>query len=136
MKYYKLNNEVFAFEADGSQDDFINPDAVLMTANEVDRHINPENYFTEAQKQEQYLASLRPLTRRQFKLALLHADLTTTIEQAIADVADAKLKAVLEIEYTEATEFVRTSESVAYMCNLLELSDAEINTIWENALTL
>ena len=136
MKYYRLENGVFAFEADGSQDDYINPDAVLMTDNEVDRHINPENYLTAKQKQEQYLASLRPLTRRQFKLALLHADLTTTIEQAIADVADAKLKAVLEIEYTEATEFVRTSESVAYMCNLLELSDAEINTIWENALTL
>jgi len=23
MKYYKLNNEVYAFEADGSQDDYI-----------------------------------------------------------------------------------------------------------------
>jgi len=136
MKYYKLNDNVYAYEVDGSQDAFINPEMVIMTDSEVDHHINPENYLSAEQKQEQYLASLRPLTRRQFKLALLHADLTTTIEQAIADVADAKLKAVLEIEYTEATEFVRTSESVAYMCNLLELSDAEINIIWENALTL
>ena len=136
MKYCKLDNQVFAFEADGSQDDYINPDAVLMTDNEVDRHINPQNYLSAEQKQEQYLASLRPLTRRQFKLALLHADLATTIEQAITNVADAKLKAVLEIEYTEATSFIRTSESVAYMCNLLELTDAEINTIWEDALTL
>ena len=136
MKYYKIDNQIFAFELDGSQDDYIGPDMVKMTSDDIDRHINPQNYLSAEQKQEQYLASLRPLTRRQFKLALLHADLTTTIEQAIADVADAKLKAVLEIEYTEATEFVRTSESVAYMCNLLELSDAEINIIWENALTL
>ena len=136
MKYYKLDNQVYAFESGGSQDAFINPEMTLMTDNEVDRHINPQNYLSAEQKQEQYLASLRPLTRRQFKLALLHADLTTTIEQAIADVADAKLKAVLEIEYTEATEFVRTSESVAYICNLLELSDDEINAVWENALTL
>jgi len=136
MKYYKIDNQVFAFEADGSQDDYIKPDMVLMTSNDIDRHINPENYLTAKQKQEQYLASLRPLTRRQFKLALLHADLTTTIEAAIANISDVKLKAVLEIEYTEATEFVRTSESVAYMCNLLELTDAEINAIWENALTL
>ena len=137
MKHYKdKQNNIFAYESDGSQDDYIKPEMVLMTADEVDRHINPENYLTAKQKQEQYLASLRPLTRRQFKLALLHADLTTTIEAAIANVADAKLKAVLEIEYTEATEFVRTSESVAYMCNLLELSDDEINAVWENALTL
>ena len=136
MKYYKLDNQVFAFESDGSQDDFIKPEMVLMTADEVDRHINPDNYLSAEQKQEQYLASLRPLTRRQFKLALLHADLATTIEQAITNVADAKLKAVLEIEYTEATSFIRTSESVAYMCNLLELSDDEINAVWENALTL
>ena len=136
MKYYKLNDNVYAYEVDGSQDAFINPEMVIMTDSEVDRHINPDNYFTEAQKQEQYLASLRPLTRRQFKLALLHADLTTTIEAAIANISDVKLKAVLEIEYTEATEFVRTSDSVAYMCNLLELSDDEINAVWENALTL
>ena len=136
MKYYRLENQVFAFEADGSQDDYIKPEMVKMTADEVDRHINPDNYLSAEQKQEQYLASLKPLTRRQFKLALLHADLTATIEQAIADVADAKLKAVLEIEYSEATEFVRTSDSVAYICNLLELTDAEINAIWENALTL
>ena len=136
MKYYKLENQVFAFEADGSQDDYIKPEMVLMTSNDIDRHINPENYLTAKQKQEQYLASLRPLTRRQFKLALLHADLTTTIEATIANISDVKLKAVLEIVYTEATEFVRTSESVAYMCNLLELTDAEINAIWENALTL
>ena len=136
MEYYKLENQVFAYEADGSQDDYIKPDMVKMTSDEIDRHINPDNYLSAEQKQEQYLASLRPLTRRQFKLALLHADLTTTIEQVIANISDAKLKAVLEIEYTEATEFVRTSESVAYMCNLLELSDDEINAVWENALTL
>ena len=136
MKYYRLENQVFAFEADGSQDDYIKPEMVKMTADEVDRHINPDNYLSAEQKQEQYLASLRPLTRRQFKLALLHADLTTTIEAAIANISDVKLKAVLEIEYTEATALVRTSDSVAYMCNLLELSDDEINAVWENALTL
>ena len=35
MKYYKLDNQVFAFAADGSQDDYIKPEMVLMTANEV-----------------------------------------------------------------------------------------------------
>lgn len=40
MKYYKENNEVFAYEDDGSQDHLIG-DKVLMTAEEVELHINP-----------------------------------------------------------------------------------------------
>ncbi|MBF7690667.1 hypothetical protein [Acinetobacter pollinis] len=50
MKYYKLNDEVYAFESDGSQDDYITSDMVLMTAEEVDRHLNPQNYLTDEQK--------------------------------------------------------------------------------------
>ena len=41
MKYYKLNNEVYAFEEDGSQDDYISNNMVIMTDDEVDRHVNP-----------------------------------------------------------------------------------------------
>lgn len=40
MKYYKQNNEVFAYEEDGSQDHLIG-DKVLMTADEVEAYINP-----------------------------------------------------------------------------------------------
>ena len=41
MKYYKdINNEVFAYEEDGSQDHLIG-DKILMTAEEVEAHINP-----------------------------------------------------------------------------------------------
>ena len=41
MKYYKdINNEVFAYEEDGSQDHLIG-DKVLMTDEEVELHINP-----------------------------------------------------------------------------------------------
>ena len=125
MRYYKLNNDVFAFEADGSQDEFISPDMVLMTQAQVDEHLKVEVLPLEQ--------TLPPLTRRQFKLALLHADLATQIEQAIADITDPKTKAVVNIEYTEATEFHRTSDSVKYMCNLLSLTDDEINEIWETA---
>ena len=49
MKYYKLESQVYAFEADGSQDDYIKPEMVLMTSEEVDKHINPEKYSTEEQ---------------------------------------------------------------------------------------
>lgn len=43
MKYFKdsVTSEVFAFESDGSQDDYIRPELVLMTAQEVSEHLNP-----------------------------------------------------------------------------------------------
>ena len=76
---------------------------------------------------------LLALTRRQFKLALLHAGLTDEINTAIAAIADPSTKAVIEIEYNEATEFHRLSDSVSYMCNLLSLTDDEINELWQTA---
>lgn len=136
MKYYKLNDIVYAFEIDGSQDDYITDDMVMMTEEEVDRHINPEKYYTEEQKYSIYLNSLRPLTRRQFKLALLENNLLTTIDTAISNIPDPLLKARIEIEYAEATEFVRTSDSVKYMLSILELSEEQVNSLWETAQTL
>lgn len=46
MKYYKQNNEVYAYELDGSQDHLIG-NKVQMTDEEVEAHINPPK--TEAQ---------------------------------------------------------------------------------------
>ena len=47
MKYYKdINNEVYAYEEDGSQDHLIG-DKILITQEEVEEHINPPK--TEAQ---------------------------------------------------------------------------------------
>lgn len=41
MKYFKKNGVVFAFEADGSQDELITEDFVAMTAEEIAAHTNP-----------------------------------------------------------------------------------------------
>ena len=136
MKYYKLNNEVYAFESDGSQEDYITEEMLEMTEEEVDKHIYPEKYYTEEYKYNLYLNSLRPLTRRQFKLALLENNLLATIDTAISNISDPLLKARIEIEYAEATEFVRTSESVKYMLSMLELSEEQANSLWETAQTL
>ena len=136
MKYYKLNNDVYAFELDGSQDDHIKPDMVLMSDEEIDRHINPQKYMSDEEKYNNYLKSLPPLTRRQFKLALLANKLLDVIDNTIASIADPLVKAHITIEYTESTEFVRTSDSVKYMLNILDLTEEQANTIWEQALTL
>jgi len=136
MKYYKKDNEVFAFEDDGSQDDYITEDMVRMTPSEVDKHINPKKYMTDEQLFDIYVKSLKPLTRRQFKLALLENNLLEQVETLINSVEDATQRTRLKIEYSESTEFQRTSNSVKYMCNLLGLTEEQVNQMWEQGLTL
>ena len=136
MKYYKKDNEVFAFEDDGSQDEYITQDMVRMTSSEVDKHLNPKKYMTDEQLYDIYVKSLKPLTRRQFKLALLENNLLEQVETLINSVEDVTQRTRLQIEYSEATEFQRTSNSVKYMCNLLGLTEEQINQMWEQGLTL
>ena len=136
MKYYKLENVVYAFEADGSQDEYITEDMVRMTSSEVAKHVNPKKYMTDEQLCDIYIKSLRPLTRRQFKLVLLENDLLDEVELVINNIEDKTTKTRMQIEYTESTEFKRDSESLLFMCQLLNLSEEQINTMWEKALTL
>ena len=136
MKYYKKDNEVFAFEDDGSQDTYIQDGMIQMSSEEIDRHINPKKYMSDEQLYDIYVKSLKPLTRRQFKLVLLENNLLEQVETLIISVEDTTQRTRSQIEYSEATEFQRTSNSVKYMCNLLGLTEEQINTMWEKALTL
>lgn len=99
--------------------------------------ITAENeVILENERYAAYQASLRPLTRRQFKLTLLENGLLDQIENSISAIEDDQTRARIQIEYTEATEFHRTSDSVAYMCQLLGLTDEQVDQMWEHALTL
>ena len=136
MKYYKLNQEVYAFESDGSQDEYISKNMVKMSEDEVDRHTNPDKYLTSSQKYQNYLASLKPLSRKQFKLVLLAKGLLDDLELAISDIETTLEKKRIEIEYLESTEFARTSESVKTMFALINQTEEQINELWEKALAL
>ena len=79
MHYYKKQNEVYAFEDD--QLHLVTDEFIAMTEDDVDRHINPKKYMTDEQLYEIYVKSLRPLTRRQFRLALLDVGLLDDLEK-------------------------------------------------------
>lgn len=136
MKYFKLNGEVFAFEADGSQDEYITEGMSSMSPEEVDRHINPDKYLSEEDKYTKYLTTLKPLSRKQFKLVLLDSDLLDDLELAISNIENTLEKKRIEIEYTESTEFLRTSESVKVVFALINQTEEQINELWEKALAL
>ena len=76
MKYYKhpTTGEVYAYEADGSQDTFILPDLVQMTDEEVQAHLNPPQAPT----------PIPTLTPRQVRFVLNAAGLRETVEAMVA----------------------------------------------------
>lgn len=128
MKYFKSQNsgEVFAFE----------DDLIEMTDEEVDRHLNPQNYLTDEEIEQLRLAEFTALTRRQFKLALLQNNLLETVEQSIAAIEDTTLKTRIEIEYNESEKFERSNDSVQYMLSILNLTDEQVDEMWRYAMTL
>ncbi|KAF1024424.1 MAG: hypothetical protein GAK29_02584 [Acinetobacter bereziniae] len=136
MKYFKKNGEVFAFESDGSQDELITEEFKKMTKIEIDQHINPDKYLSDEEKREQFLLTLRPLTRRQFKLALLENDFLEKVESTIDNIPDLQLRKRMQIEYEESVEFERQSESVLLMCEMLELTEEQVDQLWLHAMTL
>ena len=136
MKYYNLNNEIHAFEADGSQDDFITEDMIPITWEDAQLILNPPDTRTEEEKEADLTASLPHLTRRQFRLTLHSHNLLNTVENSINAIEDEYLRTNMQIEYQDAGEFFRTSASVLYMIQMLGLTEKQVNDMWKQGLTL
>ncbi|MCG7221203.1 hypothetical protein [Acinetobacter sp. AG3] len=138
MKYYRniTTNLIHGFESDGSQDELITDEFKPLTKAEKERLLNPQKFLTVEEKRDIFLSTLKPLTRRQFKLALLENDLLDRVESTIDNIPDLLLRKRLQIEYSESDEFQRQSESVIAMCNLLELKEEEVDSLWQKAMKL
>lgn len=130
MKYYKLNNDVYAFEIDGSQDDYITEDMVKMTDDEVDRHINPEKYLSDIEKAQLNRERMQKLTPIEFDIKLVDAGLYDQVQDLIQ--SDIKLR----IAYTRATFFSRVDPFIIQTSEALNLTDEQVDMIWEQAITL
>lgn len=134
MRYFKRGLEVYAFEE--NQLHLVDNTFSAMNAEEVDRHINPQNYLSDEEKEQLRLAQFQSLTRRQFKLALLENNLLETVEQTINTIEDPTLKTRIQIEYNESERFERTNESVQYMLGFLNLTAKQVDEMWFYASTL
>ena len=128
MKYYKLNNEVHSFEEDGSQDDYITDDMVMMSDEEIDRHINPEKYLSDEEKLLIYRQNMPTLSPIEFDIKLVDVGLYDQVQDLISK--DIKLR----IAYTRATFFSRTDPFVDQARIALNLTDEQVDTIWESPL--
>ncbi|MDV8157486.1 hypothetical protein [Acinetobacter bereziniae] len=83
------------------------------------------------------IALLPPLTRRQFRLALVQNDFDLSyVEEKIKSIDDKKQQQIIQIEWEDAQTFERTSSSLKVMADILELDDKKINELWQHAMTL
>lgn len=90
---------------------------------------------TDEEKEAERLKQFTTLNRLQFKLVLHENDLLQSIEDAIESIEDPKMKMKIQIQYSEADKFERTSESVQYMLQLMNLTSDEADKLWLQAMT-
>ena len=128
MKYYKLGNVVYAFEANGSQDDYITKAMVKMTDDEVDRHVNPEKYLNDEEKAQLNRERMSRLTPIEFDIKLNNAGLYDTVQDLIKDNFE------MRIAYNRATFFSRTDHFIDQARIALGLTDEQVDMIWESSL--
>lgn len=123
MKYYRdTTGNVFAFEADGSQDGFIPP------------HLTK---ITEAAADKLRQASAPPppaahtpmvVSRFQARAALHLAGLLPQVEAAVA-AADP----LVQIAWSDAVEFRRDSPTIAALAAAIKMTDAQIDDLFRTA---
>ena len=128
MKYYRKGSEIYGYEEDGSQDDYITEDMVKMIDDEVDRHINPEKYLSDEEKAQLNRERMPALTPIEFDIKLVDVGLYDQVQELIQ--SDIKLK----IAYTRATFFSRTDPFIDQARIALGLTDEQVDMIWESSL--
>ncbi len=100
----------------------------LMTDEEVDLHENPKKYLSEGEQLLLARERMPTLTPIEFDIKLVDAGLYDQVQELIQ--SDIKLK----IAYTRATFFSRTDPFVDQARIALNLTDEQVDTIWESPL--
>ena len=155
QKYIKNDlSEIRHFEDDVNVGDWINlSEYRLMTDDEILKHeTKPESIFhtvwdeenavwldprTEEEKLAYKRSQYKTLTRYQFKRCLLENGYKSEmIEAKILMIEDEFTRELTMIGFKEATNFVRTDDSILAMRSVLNLTDERVDEMWEYALTL
>ena len=130
QKYIKTDlSEIRYFEDDVNVSDWIDLNEYqLMTDEEIDRHENPEKYLSDIEKAQLSRERMLRLTSIEFDIKLIDAGLYDQVQSLIQ--SDVKLK----IAYTRATFFSRTDPFVDQARIALNLTDEQVDSIWESSL--
>ena len=96
----------------------------LMTAEEIDKHENPEKCLSDEEKLLIYRQNMPTLSPIEFDIKLADAGLYDQVQDLIQ--LDLKLK----IAYTRATFFKRTDTFIDQARIALNLTDEQVDAIW------
>ena len=135
--FYRKGEDIYEFESDGSQDHLITDEFVLLTEEEVERHLYPQRFLPDYDPERERLSMFIPLTRRQFMrtLVLQGYDLDL-IETRIKLIEDKPTRQLALIDWKESTEFRRLDDTPIMMSSLLGLTPEQVDALWEFGLTL
>ena len=135
--FYRKGEDIYEFESDGSQDHLITDEFVLLTEEEVERHLYPQRFLPDYDPERERLSMFIPLTRRQFMrtLVLQGYDLDL-IETQIKLIEDKPTRQLALIDWKESTEFRRLDDTPIMMSSLLGLTPEQVDALWEFGLTL
>lgn len=100
----------------------------LMTDEEIGHHENPEKYLSDEEKAQLNRERMPTLTPIEFDIKLIDAGLYDQVQSLIQ--SDVKLK----IAYTRATFFSRTDPFIDQARIALNLTDEQVDMIWESSL--
>jgi len=122
MKFLREPNsgEVFAYEADGSQDEYIKPGLVSMTEAEVQAHLNPPPAPPTVPQSA---------TMRQARLAMLQAGILDEVEALIAAMPGDEGRAA-RIDWEYAFEVRRDWTLIATLAPQLRMTDQQVDDLF------
>ena len=128
QKYIKNDfSEIRYFKDDVKVSDWIDLTQYrLMTEDEVDRHENPEKYYTDEEKAQIKRESIPTLTPIQFDIKLNNVGLYDAVQDLIKDSFE------LRIAYNRATFFSRTDPFIDQARIALGLTDEQVDAMWMN----
>ena len=87
--------------------------------------------------EQERLAAMKPLKRRQFRLTLaMNGYDLNEIETLINQIEDPMQRTIAQIEWQDATDFERTNPTLLMMAQMLELTSEQVDSLWEYGLTL
>lgn len=87
--------------------------------------------------EQERLAAMKPLKRRQFRLTLaMNGYDLKEIEALIDQIEDPMQRTITQIEWQDATDFERTNPTLLKMAELMQLTTAQVDQLWAFGLSL
>ena len=90
-----------------------------------------------AKLEQERLAAMQPLKRRQFRLTLaMNGYDLAEIESLINQIEDPMQRTIAQIEWQDATDFERTNPTLLMMTELMHLTSEQVDQLWSHGLAL